>query len=127
MRSAKSILSEIANKHRSSDLRMDHPDVAAVIDGLIKEANVAIRPFSFDPPIAQALLSEFVKRYGKIIYDADEESGRHDATVYFESDLYRMIQAFVMEALKPWQDAMTEAAMKSVGTLTMYPLNGGGK
>lgn len=120
MRTAKSILSEIANKHRNSDLRMDHPDVATVIDGLIKEASVIARPSSFDPPIAQALLSEFVKRYGKIIYEADEESGHHDATAYFERDLHRMIQAFVMEAIKPWRDAMADAAMRTAGPLRFF-------
>ena len=105
MRSARKILSEIANRYGNSDLRMDHPEVEAVIDGLIKEADratMAIPPFESPAPLA--LMAEFVKRYG-------------NNTVYFERDLHRMIGAFVENALKPWQQALTDAAMKSASPM----------
>jgi hypothetical protein len=67
----------------------------------------------FRGPSALDLLSAFTKRYGKIIQDADQESGYRDASFYFEPELHRLIQAFVREAVEPMQKALTELMMRT--------------
>lgn len=81
----------------------------------------ATRPLDFQSPPALDQLTAFTKRYHGIIRRADEESGRHDATVYFEPDLHKVIQAFVAEAVKPLHNILADAMAVSSNPLRVVP------
>ena len=87
-------------------------------------------------PSALDLYRDFVKRYGKVIDDRrkellDQLNGDNDPSpgVYeeydsirsFEPELHRMIGAWRDEAIKPFQEVLTDIAMRSPGDSVVIP------
>lgn len=93
----------------------------------------------FEGPRALDLLAEFRRKYLilaerrsaelRAVIDTHRVEGpsaelrdaydEYEYLRHFEDDFHRMIQAFVIEALKPWQEAFTDAAMRTAGPLTV--------
>lgn len=68
----------------------------------------------FESPSALDLLASFSKRYGKVIEIAVKSGEVNPAMLdYFDRELNGLIGAFVNEATKPWQEAFTDALMKT--------------